>query len=263
MEERKKKNPFNKEKIYLVGAAVILGFLVIAGENSLLSSSDSIFGKVVDDYTTSVMTGSTVAKKAVTGEASTKPLFTDVAADSPYMEQLRYMYEHNIMKGYEDGTFRPDKAVNRAELLKIIIVAQGEPKNLNEHKKCFTDVNEEWFAPYGCYAKWKGWVKGYGDGGFHPSNDVTRAEALKMMLEAYGIELESAPMEGSDFTDLNPEDWFAPYVWTAEKHGYAWEWKEFNGLTLNNPATRLEIATAIYKLENENDITTDSNTPTI
>jgi hypothetical protein len=271
----KNKNPFNREKLYLLGAATVLGILIIAGESSLLFSQDSVFGKLTDKTYTQAETEEDddsgldedgeddddtqeKNKSPYTGEAGLKPLFTDIAVDSPYMEALRYLYEENIMKGYPDGSFQPDKTVNRAELLKVIIVALGEPKNINEHKKCFTDVNEEWFAPYGCYAKWKGWVKGYGDGGFHPSNDVTRVEALKMMLEAYGIDLVNAPMEGSDFTELSADDWYSTYVWTTEKNGYAANWKDFTSANLENKLTRLEVATAIYILD-----TAGSQTPTI
>lgn len=255
MADENKKNPFKKEKLYLVGAATVLGILIIAGESSLIFSQDSIFGRLTDktnveDTDSDGEDADESAAKALTAEAGlTDMIFTDIPADHPNADALLFMKENGIMKGYSDGSFLPDKEINRAELIKTIIVALGEPKNINEHKKCFTDVNEEWFAPYGCYAKWKGWVKGYGDGGFHPSNDVTRAEALKMMVSAYGIPLETAAMNGSDFAEITAEEWYAPYVWTAEKNGYTWEWKEHNALNIHNKATRLEVATAIYELE--------------
>lgn len=45
-----------------------------------------------------------------------------------------------------------------------------EDENLYEN--CFEDVEDEWFAPYVCYAKEKGWVTGYPDGTFKPENNV-------------------------------------------------------------------------------------------
>jgi hypothetical protein len=182
------------------------------------------------------------------GEAGLNGIFTDIPFTHPDAAALQYLKDNGIMKGYPDGSFKPDKAVNRAEVIKIIVKALGEPKNLNEHKKCFKDMNEEWFAPYGCYAKWKGWVKGYNDGGYHPSNDVTRAELLKMVIEAYGITLETAPPSTSAFASLNTDTWSTRYVWTAEANGLMTAWGNNTPDNLNQPATRLEVATAIYTL---------------
>jgi len=245
----------------LVIAAVILGFMLIAGENGLRAAQNSNLGHFGQDQQSqgkidgadSVFLANralqVAATQPLTSEASLKKfIFTDIPADSPYAEALKYMKEHGIIKGFADGSFQPDQPVNRAEIIKILVVALGEPKNLYEHKNCFKDVGAQWFAPYGCYAKLKGWVKGYADGGYHPASDVTRAEALKMMLSAYGIPLETKPMEGSSFTSLTVRDWFAPYVWTAEKNGYTWDWQEHNAQNLHQRATRLEIATAVYKL---------------
>jgi|WetSurMetagenome_2_1015567.scaffolds.fasta_scaffold71179_2 hypothetical protein len=255
MPQKNKKNPFNKEKMYLLAAATILGVLLVAGENSFLFSQDTLYARVTADNTGTQASDA----KPFTGEAGVSDMiFTDIPANHPDATALKYLKDKGIMKGYPDGSFQPDKAINRAELIKIIIVALGEPKDIGTHKNCFTDVKEEWFAPYGCYAKWKGWVKGYGDGGYHPSSDVTRSEALKMMLAAYGTKLETSPMTGSSFTDLTADQWFAPYVWTAEKLGITSAWKDNTAANLNNKATRLEVATAIYQLE-----TTGSQTPTI
>ena len=90
------------------------------------------------------------------------------------------------MDGHPDGTFRPEGVVNRAELAKMIVNGNSEflgeePVNLS-NTDCFTDVNDEWFAPYVCYAKGKGWVVGYPDGSFQPERSVNRAEAIKMTL---------------------------------------------------------------------------------
>lgn len=253
MPEKNKIKSFNKEKIYLVVAAIVFGFLIIAGENALMFSQDSLFGRAVIDK------GNKITAKSLSAEAGLKEMiFTDIPATHPNATALKYMKENGIMKGYEDGSFKPDKLISRAELMKIIIVALGEPKNINENKNCFTDVKEEWFAPYGCYAKLKGWAKGYGDGGFHPSSDVSRAEALKMMLLAYATPLETSPMEGSAFADISAEEWYAKYIWTAEKDGMTADWKDNIVSNLNNKATRLEVATAIYQLE-----TAGTQTPTI
>ena len=185
----------------------------------------------------------------LSGEAALNGIFTDIPFNHPDATALKYLKDNGIMTGYQDGSFRPDKQVNRAEVIKIIVKALGEPKDIGLHRNCFNDVKEEWFAPYGCYAKWKGWVKGYNDGGYHPSNNVTRAELLKMVVEAYGLTLESAPPSNSAFTSLNTDTWSTRYVWTAEANGLMTAWKDNTPENLGSPATRLEVATAIYTLE--------------
>src|SRR5690606_12428958 len=47
--------------------------------------------------------------------------FADVPEDSPYYEAVKTLSQFGFIQGYEDGTFRPDQAVTRAEALKIIM----------------------------------------------------------------------------------------------------------------------------------------------
>ena len=108
-----------------------------------------------------------------------------------YRESIQYLYDHNVVKGYADGTFGPDRAVNRAEILKIILESSS-PNAIGSGSDCFPDVKEEWFARYICYAKEHAIVKGYADGTFKPSQQVTIAEALKMSLETFAVSLDKS-----------------------------------------------------------------------
>ena len=56
--------------------------------------------------------------------------FTDVANDSWYNEEISTLVQAGILKGYEDGTFRPDQSVIRAELAAIlvrVVLRRGAP----------------------------------------------------------------------------------------------------------------------------------------
>ena len=86
--------------------------------------------------------------------------FSDVSGSNPHKTAIEYLQTHNVLQGYEDGTFRPDFSVNRAELVKIVVAGQGINPDANTHKNCFSDVGTEWFAPYICYAKAQGWIQG-------------------------------------------------------------------------------------------------------
>ncbi len=63
-----------------------------------------------------------------------------------------------------------------------------------------------------------GAVSGYEDGSFHPTQDVTRAEAIKMILTATGVDLEEN-IEGLAFPDTDEEAWYKPYLDTAAAKG--------------------------------------------
>jgi len=54
-------------------------------------------------------------------------------------------------------------------------------------KNCFPDVKEEWFVKYVCQAKQNGIVDGYPDGNFKPANTLNMAEAMKIIVNVFGL----------------------------------------------------------------------------
>ncbi len=147
------------------------------------------------------------------GETGDK-IFSDVDYKNKNANAIEYLRRERIIDGYPDGTFRPDAIIHRAELVKLIIAGQDiypEPQNYNH---CFSDVKDEWYAPYVCYAKEKKWITGYADGGFHPAQEVNFAEVLKIVQTAYGIPFNKMPIY-----DVIPNDqrnqWYTPYLNSA------------------------------------------------
>lgn len=112
-----------------------------------------------------------------------RPLESD---DRQERRQVIYTaVDEGIVDGYDDGTFRPDDSINRAEALKILMLAAA-PEPLSDpffQVPDFPDVEpDQWFAPYVQLAAEYGIVEGYDDGLFHPERPITRAEAGKIML---------------------------------------------------------------------------------
>lgn len=109
--------------------------------------------------------------------------FNDVGETHLNRRAINHSYQYGIIEGYPDGTFGPDRPINRAELIKVMVyqILEGEP-DPQTYRNCFSDVNEEWFAPYVCYALEQGWVQGYEDGTYRPGNPVNRVEALKIIM---------------------------------------------------------------------------------
>lgn len=153
-----------------------------------------------------------------------KTLFKDVSTKSNYAKGINYLYSKGVIKGYEDNTFRGYNNINRAELLKMLVAGQDINPDINVYKNCFPDVKSEWFAPYVCYAKDKQWVGGYDDGTFKPAQTVTKSEAIKMILNALNVQSStfhaSNYVRNPPFKDIQFEEWFSKYVYTACYYQY-------------------------------------------
>ena len=110
-------------------------------------------------------------------------VFPDIEGHQ-YRESIEFLSNRGVVQGYPNGTFGPDRPINRAEIMKIIVEASTSGDIGNE-TNCFPDVHSEWFAKYICYAKDHNIVQGYPDGTFKPGQYVTIAESLKMGLESF------------------------------------------------------------------------------
>jgi len=107
---------------------------------------------------------------------------------------IEFVYNRGIVQGYPDGTFRPDNTLNRAELLKVIVVSSYSESAYNSYEgdACFDDIDgSQWYTKYVCFGKAQGIVQGYDDGTFRPENEVIFVEALKIMFEGMDVSLTS------------------------------------------------------------------------
>ncbi len=143
--------------------------------------------------------------------------FSDIEQDS-----LTFMYRHGIIEGYPDGTFKPSDPINRAELIKIIMSAENiTPDTMDE--ECFPDlVKGEWYTPYVCTAKENGWISGYPDGTYKPSNFINKAEAFKIITNI--LDLNRYDYLEYDlnhqFSDVPQDEWYAGHVNTLSELYY-------------------------------------------
>lgn len=113
--------------------------------------------------------------------------FTD-EKDIQYKEAVEFMAGLGILKGYDDGSFKPNGTLTRAEAAKIIsYVALGAEVESWPTTQVFDDVPaSHWAARYVSYCSTKGIINGVGNNKFDPNGQVTLVAVMKMLLAACG-----------------------------------------------------------------------------
>lgn len=114
--------------------------------------------------------------------------YTDVAEDSAYYEAVETLNKLGIITGYEDGTFKPEDGVTRAEMAALIARIQGYGETAKAAANTgFADVPaSHWASGYIANAAGMGIINGYGDGNFGPEDPVLYEQAVKMVMATLG-----------------------------------------------------------------------------
>ena len=105
--------------------------------------------------------------------------FSDVTAQAWYYNAVAELTKSGVIRGYEDGTFRPDQAITRAELTAI---AARFAKISTDRTVDFSDVSVNmWYYDAVRTAVSYGWVTGYEDGTFRPDQSIARGETATIV----------------------------------------------------------------------------------
>ena len=157
-----------------------------------------------------------------------------------------------IISGYEDGSFRPDASLTRAEFAALTVRALGLP---DDKKAYFTDVSSgAWYHGYVSIAAGYGIINGIGGNLFNPAGTITREEAAAICARA-------AKLCGLDTvrTDVQIRNTLAPFADYTKSSKWARESLAFccdagildaDALTLrpSDAVTRGETAMMLYAL---------------
>lgn len=129
------------------------------------------------------------------------PAFAATPSDvvgKPVQSAVEELSALGIISGYEDGTFKPENPITRAELAKVSIIASGNEaaaKWMQAIKPEFKDVKTNvWYSGYINAAKAQGFVQGY-NGSFRPSAAVKFEEVVAIFVRALGY--KEAKLTGS------------------------------------------------------------------
>lgn len=156
--------------------------------------------------------------------------FQDVDSTNIYFKPIEYFASLGVVQGYKDDTtgallFKPDKKVNRAEAIKIILAGSIKQFTFDTalSENVFADVKtSDWFAPYVKTAKTEGIVKGNDKSGlFEPARAVNKAELLKMVFIANSIDTAAIQKEVTTEVskDVTKSAWYYAYMLYGKEFG--------------------------------------------
>ena len=141
------------------------------------------------------------------GNLTAENTFTDVTDGQWHNKAISTMAKLGIVKGRNAEAFDPDAPITRAEF--ATICARFDKTQISTSSN-FTDISGHWAEKYIERAATLGWIAGYSDGTFRPSNYITRAEAMTMINRV----LCRMPQSEDDllnnmtvWPDNHPTDW--------------------------------------------------------
>jgi uncharacterized repeat protein (TIGR02543 family) len=130
--------------------------------------------------------------------------FPDVDANAWYGQAVNALAGRGILKGYEDGTFRPADTITRAEFTAVAARFGNLPLT---GTTAFPDVPaNDWAFSYIASARETAWVDGLPDGLFHPVDNIDRASVAKIVNNALDRHCTDIP-EARQFPDLASNHW--------------------------------------------------------
>ncbi len=177
---------------------------------------------------------------------SQKP-FTDIAETSSDFQAIEYLRTHNVIKGYLDGTFKPETRINRAEFVEFVInpfildtngrgaCVKANASDASAHV-FYSDVSKDaWYAENVCFATTKHIIDGYPDGTFRPADAISFVEAAKVISNVFSVDLDAYQVG---------EFWYRPYVQSlSNMHAIPTSVRRFG-----QPLTRAEMAQIVFRL---------------
>lgn len=161
--------------------------------------------------------------------------------------------------GYDDGTFKPENNVTRAEFLRMLVSALCEEYNPNtDYGTCsYSDISlGKWYENYVAYAEQKGLINGFPDGTFRPDNQITRAEASTLTANFLGLDTTfAAPSEFND-VDGTSSEWASAAINALYAknviHGYSdGSFRPGKNITRAEAATLIAQATGFNPTDEE------------
>ncbi len=140
--------------------------------------------------------------------------YKDVKADNDYAVAIDVLSSLNILDGFEDGTFKADGKLTRAQAAKIVAIVHnaattGKIKGQDEvsalyanAQNSFVDCNDSWALPFINYCRITGLADGMTKTTYAPNRQLTGVQWLKLMLTTLNFDTAKEGYTGTGW-DVN------------------------------------------------------------
>lgn len=154
---------------------------------------------------------------------------------------IKMLASKQIMTGYPDNTFQPEKPISRAEFAKILVGAFNyTPAN----GKVFADTSSHWAKDVIATAQYYGIINGMSDTAFAPDAPITREQMSVMVVKAAKLQSSGNPKVFADATQI--ASWSIEAVNIISSNGIMAGYPD-NTFNPRGNATRAEAATVLLK----------------
>lgn len=171
---------------------------------------------------------------------------------------IKQFLNNGYIKGYQDGTFKPNNSITRAEFVIVVNNALGfkQGKSIN-----FKDVKSgAWYYNDISIAAQAGYINGYEDGSFRPNNPITRQEVASIITSIKNKK-DNDLNKISNYRDVNSiANWAKPSVEGAIESGYLNGYSD-NTIRPTKGITRAESITTLARVQNSG-VTNPNPSPT-
>lgn len=193
------------------------------------------------------MATTAVAPLITATSASAQANFSDVRGNWA-RDFIDVLAQRNIIAGFPDGTFQPNKPVTRAEF--AAIVRQAFNQNRVRNYRGFVDVpSNYWATPAIQEAYETGFMSGYPGDVFRPNQQIPKVQALVSLASGLDLSTNRAPASVLDtFRDANAIPQYAVnQIAAATDKGLVVNYPNVRYLNPDETATRADVAAYIYQ----------------
>ncbi|MBQ6529543.1 MAG: S-layer homology domain-containing protein [Clostridia bacterium] len=158
---------------------------------------------------------------------------------------------HNAyVYGYEDGEFKPEGNMTRAEAAAIFArnIAERKGETIPSKKSSFKDVNSKlWYSSPIAYLENYDVISGYSDGTFAPEEQITRAEFVAMVTRFYELFDKTTTQSKNSFADVATTHWAYKYINTASAMDWIAGYAD-STFRPDNSITRAEVVAIVNRV---------------
>ncbi len=165
--------------------------------------------------------------------------FEDVDSSAWYYDYVEYVRVFELMNGVSETEFAPEDTATRAMIVTVLYRLAGEPMydDIYMHANYADVAQGSWYEEAVGWAAYTGVAEGVGEGFFNPEGSITREQLITMVYR-----YEGSPAVEGELGDYPVSDWAEQAMIWAEAEMIVNGLAEGSIMSLQNPATRAEIA---------------------